>query len=105
MTSIVFLSTKDADPLIIVILLRAKYSVRSLTCFSITSSAYLNTLGNENQRGSPISRNIGLVLKWIICFTACLNALEGIVPKWVQPPPTVGLSSTDRKSTRLNSSH
>src|SRR5690554_642210 len=59
----------------------------------------LQHTGEENQRGSPMSRNIWLVLKVMICLTECRSAFDGMVPQWVQLPPTVGLSSM--MATRL----
>lgn len=36
------------------------------TCLEMTFSALFSTSGNENQRGSPMARNIGLVLNCMI---------------------------------------
>ncbi len=60
----------------------------------MTFSALLSTSGKENQRGSPIWRNIGLVLNSMICFTEWRSAFDGMVPRWVQLPPTTRRLST-----------
>ena len=60
----------------------------------MTASAALSNNGKSATYSAAASLKSGLVLNSISCWIAWRKALEGMVPKCVQLPPTRGRSST-----------